>query len=294
MDIAHLQAFVVVAEQKSFSAASTQLYLTQPAISKRISSLETELGVALFDRIGRQVTLTEAGHALLRRAQHILEEVDDTRRALSNLSGTVGGQLSIGTSHHIGLHRLPPVLRQYTANYPDVQLDLHFMDSEAACQEVLRGHVELGIVTLPLDRPDDLRYRRIWPDPLTVVVGPQHPLAGRKRIKPEQLVAVPAILPSTGTFTRQLVEQAFAPLDLPVLVSMSTNYLETIRMLVSIGLGWSVLPLTMTGDDVKHIRVNGIHMERELGVVWHAKRTLSNAATAMHDLLEKSASQVRA
>ena len=118
MDIASLQAFVIVADSGSFSVAADQLHLTQPAISKRIAALETDLNVRLFDRLGRAVRLTEAGAVLLPRARRILSEVEDSRRALRNLAGTVAGSLIIATSHHIGLHRLPPVLRIFTAQYP--------------------------------------------------------------------------------------------------------------------------------------------------------------------------------
>ena len=151
MDTANLQTFIAAAELKSFSLAAEQLYLTQPAVSKRVATLEAELGTTLFDRIARRVSLTEAGRALLPRAKTILREIEDSRRLISNLTGTMAGQLNIGTSHHIGLHRLPPVLRQFSKSYPDVVLDLQFMDSEAACRAVQTGDLELGIVTLPLE-----------------------------------------------------------------------------------------------------------------------------------------------
>ena len=169
MDIDALQAFVAVAENQSFSQAAAQLFLTQPAVSKRVAGLESELDTRLFDRIGRKVELTETGLALLPKARNILLDVEDSRRAISNLSGKIGGRLSIGTSHHIGLHRLPPVLRSFTKQFSDVELDLHFMDSEEACRAVEHGDLELGIVTLPLEAPTDLHVHFIWPDPLAVV-----------------------------------------------------------------------------------------------------------------------------
>ena len=124
MDIAALKAFIAVAENSSFSLAAEQLFLTQPAISKRVSALENELEVRLFDRIGRGVSLTEAGQALLPRARGILLDLEDSVRALSNLSGEVHGTLRFGTSHHIGLHRLPPVLKKFVHVYPEVRLDI--------------------------------------------------------------------------------------------------------------------------------------------------------------------------
>jgi DNA-binding transcriptional LysR family regulator len=287
MDTGNLHTFLTVAEKQSFSEAAESLYLTQPAVSKRIAALEDELGTRLFDRIGRRITLTEAGAALLVRAKTILLEMEDSKREIANLSGSVAGRLSIGTSHHIGLHRLPPVLRAYTARYPEVELDLHFMDSEQACQAVLGGDLELGIVTLPPAATADLHREILWPDPLNIVVSADHPLAQQKSIQLSRLAEYPAILPATGTYTRQVLEQAFAPRDLHLTVGMTTNFLETIKMLVSVGLGlsWSVLPKTMLSEELVALKVTGLRLQRQLGMVWHAQRTLSNAARAMMDSL---------
>ena len=148
MDLASLNAFIAIAETGSFSEAGERLHLTQPAVSKRIASLEQQLSVRLFDRLGREVSLTEAGRALLPRAYQILNVLDDTRRALSNLSGDISGRLTLATSHHIGLHRLPPLLRAFTKAYPQVALDIQFLDSEVAYEEILHGRVELAVITL--------------------------------------------------------------------------------------------------------------------------------------------------
>ena len=148
MDTANLQAFLAVADTGSFSRAAEQLHLTQPAVSKRIAMLEQQLDARLFDRIGRHVSLTEAGLALQPRAQQVLSLMNDTRRALSNLSSEVSGRLSIATSHHIGLHRLPPVLREFTRRHPQVSFDIQFLDSEVAYDKVLHGEIELAVITL--------------------------------------------------------------------------------------------------------------------------------------------------
>ena len=285
MDIASLHAFITVADTGSFSLASDKLYLTQPAISKRIAALESELNNRLFDRIGRQISLTEAGRTLLPRARIILQEIEDSRRVLQNLSGQTAGELHIGTSHHIGLHRLPPVLRAYTKQFPNVELDIQFMDSEQACRAVEHGELEMGIVTLPLTPSAVLQSQRIWPDPLSIIVSKSHPLASITQINLAQLVEHKAILPAHGTFTRQIIEQAFAKQHLHVNIGLVTNYLETIKMMVSVGLGWSVLPDSMLSKDIKPLRLKGLQMQRELGIVWHGGRTLSNAALAMQKLL---------
>lgn len=285
MDIPNLQAFVAVAESGSFSIASENLFLTQPAISKRISALEAELDIHLFDRIGRKVTLTEAGTALLERARKILHQIEDSKRAIQNLSGHISGKLSIGTSHHIGLHRLPPILRAFTQTHPEVELDLHFMDSEEACNAIEHGDLELGIVTLPIEPAKVLQTYQVWPDPLDIVVNQSHPLSLLKNITPKQLANYSAILPTPGTYTRQIFEQTMRKHKLELKVGLSTNYLETIKMMVSVGLGWSVLPRSMISKELKTLTIEGITLERKLGIVWHSGHTLSNAAKAMSTML---------
>lgn len=289
MDISSLKAFIAVAETGSFSQAAERLFVTQPAVSKRIAALESELEARLFDRIGRRVTLTEAGRALLPRARNILVELEDSVRAISNLSGDVQGVLRFATSHHIGLHRLPPILRGFIRRYPRVRLDIRFMDSEAACQAVEHGDLELAIVTLPPQPSPHLATRAVWPDPLGIMVSPEHPLAQQAPVPLEALQRHPAILPASHTYTRQIVEQAFAGLSLKLDVGLSTNYLETIKMLVSIGIGWSVLPLTMLDAQLRRVAIAGLHLERRLGVVYHPDRTLSNAASALIDRLPRVA-----
>lgn len=288
MDINELQAFVAVAESSSFSHAADVLHITQPAISKRISNLETQLGIRLFDRIGRSVMLTEGGRALMPRARKILMDVEDCRRALSNLQGRVAGKLTLGTSHHIGLHRLPPVLRTFTTTYPDVQLDMKFIDSEEAFAGVSQGELEIGIITLPPEPPERFELIPIWKDPLCVVVGKNHPLLERGRVTLKNLAHQVSVLPSESTFTRRIVEGLFKKAGLQINVAIETNYLETIRMMVGIGLGWSVLPATMVNDDVEVLVVPQMQLERQLGVVFHPDHSLSNAAQAMIRVLQES------
>lgn len=285
MDIAGLQAFLAVAETGSFSRAAERIYLTQPAVSKRIAALEAELGTPLFDRIGRRVGLTEAGRTLLERAHAILKQLEDIKRTIANFSGTISGELSLATSHHIGLHRLPPALQQFHQRYPEVRLNLRFMDSEAACSAVERGDLELAIVTLPPRIPAVLQTHTIWDDPLEFVVSPNHPLAAMQKVALRQLTDYPAILPGPGTFTREIVLSAFGPLRERVQVGMATNYLEVLKMLAAIGLGWSALPRTLIDASLKVIQIKNVRLQRVLGIVVHGGRTLSNAARAMIEIV---------
>ncbi|PTU72689.1 LysR family transcriptional regulator [Pseudomonas mangrovi] len=289
MDIANLDTFIAIAECGSFSEAGERLHLTQPAISKRIAGLEQQLGIRLFDRLGREVSLTEAGRALLPRAYQILNVLDDTRRALSNLSGEISGRLTLATSHHIGLHRLPPLLREFTRAHPQVSLDIHFLDSEVAYEEVLHGRAELAVITLAPQTRAPVRATAIWNDPLDFVAAPEHPLAQLQRARLEDVAGQPAVFPGENTFTHHIVKDLFEARRLTPNISMSTNYLETIKMMVSIGLAWSVLPRTMLDGQVAALKLPGIQLTRQLGYIVHTERTLSNATRAFMALLEANA-----
>lgn len=229
VDTQSLQAFLAVADTQSFSRAAEQLHLTQPAVSKRIATLESQVGARLFDRIGRRIALTEAGSMLLPQARRILFTVEDSRRALANLSGQVGGKLTLATSHHIGLHRLPPLLKQYTQRHPEVELDLHFLDSELAYQGVLDGTLEMAVVTLAPHPHEQLQVVELWRDRLCFTCATDHPLA-RQPTAPKKLLSLAdlcdytCVMPGAKTFTGSLIATRFSEAGLQLPVSMATNY----------------------------------------------------------------------
>lgn len=285
MDINALKAFIQVAELKSFSLAADRLHLTQPAVSKRVALLENQLGLRLIDRIGRQVSLTEAGTNLLPRAIAILSDIDDAERSLTNLSGNVAGNLTMGISHHLGLHRLPPLLKRFSETYPDVSLDIQFLASESAYDAVLQGKIEIAMTTLAQQTMDKIKTQKVWPDPLQFVVSTEHHLAKQDQVTLADLSLYGAILPELNTFTGTMIKTLFDNKNQPLKISMCTNYLETIHMMVSIGLGWSLLPSTLLDSSLKILPIESIRLSRNLGAIYHKDRTLSNSARAFLELL---------
>lgn len=289
MDTNQLNAFITVAETGSFSQAAEKLYLTQPAISKRIAVLEQSLSTTLFDRIGRRVILTESGKVLLPRARRLIRELNDARVSIQNLAQEVSGRLPIAASHHIGLHRLPPVLKNYSRLYPGVKMDISFLDSEQAYKQVLHGDIELAVVTLSLDSVDRIRQRTLWTDSLRMVTSTDHPLTQHRKPQLKELLDYPAILPGENTFTRQLIDKMFHDNQLPLKVEMSTNYLETIRMIVSIGMAWSILPESMLDSGLQVLPLRDLNLSRKLGYIYHLEHTQSNACRAFIKILEQHA-----
>ncbi|MDX2506749.1 MAG: LysR family transcriptional regulator [Gammaproteobacteria bacterium] len=301
MDIPSIDTFLMVTKKQSFSLAAEALYLTQPAISKRIATLESELNCQLFDRVKKKIILTEAGQIFLPRAKQIIEELKASKNELAGIGGVISGKLVMATSHHIGLHHLPPVLKDYVSQFPHVDVNLDFMDSESACQAVENAEIELAVITLPNNPAACLELIQVWTDPLSISIQNDHPIIKKIRSKTEklelkredltQLTKFPAILPEKGTYTRELLDEYFAQFEIELQVKLSTNYLETIKMMVSVGLGWSVLPQTLIDDSLTRIDIPGFTACRSLGIVTLRARSLSQAAQKMINLVKKSVLQ---
>ncbi len=288
MDTSGLTAFVTVVDSHSFSQAAQKLFLTQSAISKRIALLEDQLGCRLFDRIGRQVILTEAGSRLLPKARDILHAIEDAQRMIKDSAGEVTGKLTLASSHHISLHRMPPILKEFIRRFPEVELDLRFASSEFAYEGVIKGDFELALITLAPETDERILARPLWSDRLQYVVANTHPLAAPKTVSLDELNRYPAILPGIDTFTHQRVRQHLALQGLEPNLGMSTDYLDTIRMMVSVGLGWSLLPETMIDSSLHCLNTGTEPVYRPLGYIHHRNRTLSNAARELLNMLPEA------
>ena len=203
-----------------------------------------------------------------------------------NLSQSISGSLEIICSHHIGLHRLPPILEAYSKKYPDVDLKIEFSESESGYEQVIQGDKEMALITLAPEPHSHLVSKAVWHDDMKFVCSTNHLLAQSKRVTLNDLAEHKAILPSHNTFTRQRVEQLFSDTDVKLDVVTSTNYLDTIRMMVSIGYGWSVLPDSLS-EDLHEMKITTDMNSRQLGYVIHKQHSLTNAAKALIELLNQ-------
>lgn len=287
MNTTNLTTFITVMQTGSISGAAEKLFITQPAVSKRIKNLEDEFKVTLFDTLGRGIVPTAAANELLPHAKRWLDDYDNFKINIQNSQQTISGKLVIGTSHHIGLHHLAPVLKQFIQTYPSVQLEVHFVDSEAAHKAVLDGELSLAFLTLPPVYDKRLTYHTLWSDPLFFVTGTLSSLAQKTNVTLEQLAHYSAILPAANTFTSQITLAEFAKQNLKPYATMTTNPLESIRMLVSVGLGWSVLPQTLINQELACIDMadEALELQRYLGVVVNPSLTRSASVDALMQML---------
>ena len=285
MDILSIKTLACIAETGSFSAAADALNVSQPAISKRVHKLEEELNCRLVERHGRSAKLTGAGKLLISSTNTLVKQLETVKHTIAALNDEISGELNIITSHHIGMHRLPQFLKQYCDNYPSVKIHLSFADSEAAYNQLSEGDDDFALVTLGKHHQGALISEPLWHDPLVIMVAKTHPFASRSSVTLQQLSDEQAVLPGMETYTGRIVKQLFDEKGLSLKANMATNYLETIKMMVSVGLGWTMLPASMADDTVSKLSVEGISASRTLGIIQRASYQATPAAKAFFALL---------
>ncbi|WP_079911215.1 LysR family transcriptional regulator [Paenibacillus sp. 32352] len=179
MDMRHLQYFLEVAHWKSFTKAAQALYITQPTISKMIKNLEEELGVVLFDRIGRRIELTDAGAVLLTQAQHMVKSFEEMTSHLDELMKVQRGRIRIGLPPMVGSNFFPQVIGKFREQYPGITLQLFEYGSKKVEAEVGAGELDIGVILLPTNE-ELFDFYSFVKQRLMLVVHSSHPLAEKE------------------------------------------------------------------------------------------------------------------
>jgi len=207
-DFRHLEAFVAVVRESSFTKAAESLGLSQPTVSETVANLERSLGVTLLDRLGRGVTPTEAGRVLARHARSLLAGREATTTALAALVDLETGSLRLACSTVPGEHILPAHLGPFHNRHPGIEISVTIGDSESVLASVRSGDAELGICGVAEGR--GLHLERLWIDRVVLVAPPGHPLARAGATSAADLPTVDLLLREAGSGTLQSVELALA------------------------------------------------------------------------------------
>lgn len=288
----HLETFSAAAETGNFTTAARTLGLTQAAVSQRIQAVEKLVGLALFDRKGGHIVLTEAGHRLYAYAQRILAL---HREALSDLSGRqtpVTGELELAASSVPGEHLLPNLLSIFRKRYPHVKVRATVTDTHEVLDRVERGEAHLGLVGGRADNPH-LEFRHFACDRLALVVPARHPWKQRKTVSIDELIDQPLVVREAGSGSRWCVEQALqavgrSPRDLQIALELGSN--EAIKKAVLRRLGVAILSTQAIQDELKTkklhaLQVTDLTLERQMFVTWDRRRALPISARLFLDLL---------
>lgn len=286
-----LNVFRAVARHQSFTRASAELYISQPGVSAHVRELERLYGVKLFEQVGRQVQLTEAGRILEEYADRILALVEESRRALDEIKGLERGHLEVGASTIPGTYFLPPALSRFKQQHPRVEVALRIGDTHEVLGMVRRGEVELAVVG-ELPEEAGLRRQPYRSDELALVVSPEHRWAKEGLADLAELAEEPFILRERGSSTRETGEALLQRLGVVPRIAMEWESTEAIKKAVEAGLGVSLLSALAVELEVSHrilavVRHPALTCERQFYVVSHQDRRPSPAARALAALLEE-------
>ena len=283
MELRHLEYFVAVAEELSFTRASRRLHVVQSGVSSAIQGLERELGAALFDRDRHRVTLTEAGRALLPEARATLAAAQAAADAVAETTAGLRGALSIGTMISTGPVGLPVLLGRFHEQHPGVLVKLRVMPGGSAelAREVISGGLDLALLSLPGEAPAGLAVRPLAQEPLALICAAKHPLASVESVPLETLAEEAFIDFPVGWGTRAVVDRAFAAAGIDRQVSFEVADYATAAGLVGNGLGVAFVPTSTAAslDGVARVRVDAA-LDWRILVATAATRRASAAARA--------------
>jgi len=248
MLLAQLEAFVEIARRGSVSRAAETLFVTQPALTARIKSLERELGTELFVRTGRGVRLTEPGRSFLPYAQRALGAVAEGRQLLAEVSRGGAGQLALGAAPAVGTYVLPAILQRFHTAYPNVQLSVRTGHSEEVLDLVLREEVEVGLVRAL--RHADIQSVPLYEDELVLVTTPEHHFAARSGIVVEELGEEQLILFDRTSSYHDLTSSFFREAGVAPRGVMEVDNIDATKKMVRQGLGVALLPYTAVAEEL--------------------------------------------
>ncbi|MDB5912527.1 MAG: transcriptional regulator, LysR family-like protein [Ramlibacter sp.] len=288
--LADLRAFATVGELKSFAAAAKALHLSQPALSRRISHLEDQLGVRLFDRTTRSVELTLLGKRFLAQVGGLVDDLDRTVLSLRDAAQLEAGDVTIGCVFSAVHHFLPPVIRAFREQHPRVLVRIIEEGADEVLASVKQGEADFALNYIGMQDPD-VEFTPLLKEPYVLAVPVGHALAKRRSVRWEELADYPHARVSHASRNRLFIDQALAelpPLPRPV---CEVRHVSTLIGMVENGLGVAVVPqltLPRAPASVVGVRLEKPDISRTIALIRRSNRSLSPAAVAFAKLLTQA------
>ncbi|MDR5708967.1 MAG: LysR family transcriptional regulator [Armatimonadota bacterium] len=289
LNVHQLKIFHTVARAGSFSRAAEALGITQPSVSIQVRDLERALGVELFEQIGKRTYLTEAGKILEEYASRILSLLEEAEQAVREVQGSSGGTLRVGAESTAGTYLLPPVLRELRSRFPEAFITLEIHEARRIQERILRNELDCGIVG-PSLRHEALIYVPYRTDELVPVAAPDSAVARRGELTAKELVQERLILRERGSGTREVVEQAFRNLGLPISPVMELPSTEAVIRAAAANLGVGIVSRIAAEGAVRAgwvvvLEVPDFRPVRTLWAVRHGEKRLNALLRTFFDLL---------
>ncbi|BEP15078.1 LysR family transcriptional regulator [Acidothermaceae bacterium B102] len=288
MELRHLEHFVAVAEERSFTRAAARIHLVQSALSVSVRSLERELDARLFDRTTHHVELTDAGQALLVEARRTLHAAEAAKDAVASVRGGVRGTLRIGVMHSLGIVDLAGMLTRYRQTWPDVTIHPRTSaeGSVGLTRSVVDGGLDLAFASLTSAPLAGCVATTMASEPLLLACPPGHALGRRGSVSLEQLGGATFVDFPVGWGARSSIDQLFADAGLSRDVTMEVGDVPTVAELVRAGLGFAFMARSMVpvGLDLELRRVTP-SAAFNVSLVAPANRPQTRAALAFQEIV---------
>jgi LysR family transcriptional regulator, low CO2-responsive transcriptional regulator len=288
MTLRQMRVFAAVARHLSFTRAARELHLTQPAVSQQVKLLEAEVGLPLFEQIGRKVHLAPAGAELLRYTEQALELLRQASESLSAMRGLKRGVLKLGAVS-TAKYFAPSLLSAFTPAYPEVTMEFAVGNREEIIQQLAANEIDLVIMGRP-PRELETVAEPFAKHPLVLIASPTHPLAGKRRIRLDQLEAEHFLIREEGSGTRAAMERVFGERGFPFRVAMEVSSNETIKQAVMADMGISFISSHTVGLELAVgklviLDVVGLPIMRDWYVIHLREKTLAPIPTAFRAFL---------
>lgn len=291
MHIETLRVFCDVVETGSFSAAASQNYITQSAVSQQLRALESRYQCPLLERSRHGAKPTPAGEILYRVSREILEKYQEIETQLQESGKVVAGNLRVAIVYSVGLHELPPYLKEYMRSYPQVNVHVEYTRPNKIYDNVIAGQIDLGIVAYPQKHPQvqNLPWRE---DRLVLVCPPNHPFAALKKVSIAKLAGENFVAYEQDIPTRKAIDLLLREHQVAVHYAGEFDNIETIKRAVEIGQGVSIVPLASIQYELDHgtlkaMQLTEATLQRPLGIIHKKGRHLSPAAVKFIEILQR-------
>jgi LysR family transcriptional regulator, cyn operon transcriptional activator len=289
MELRHLRYLVAMADAPTMGQAAELVFVTQSTLSHQLSRLEDELGVALFERVGRQLRITDAGRELLGYARGVLAQVEEGKRAVSRSRGTASGNLRVGVIHSFVTSLMPQVAAMFLKEHPGVSLQVAELTGVDIEGQVADGSLDLGVAFHP-PLSEGVMGERLFDDTLVLAVPVAHPLATRTSVRFAQLAQVPLAMLGQRFATRRLLDTHFQRAGVRPHVVVEIDSVDALLRLVEQGAAAAFLPARSTRKSAKIrlLNVTDPKPVRAAGLVWRRSGYRSPAAVAFVDVLTRN------
>jgi DNA-binding transcriptional LysR family regulator len=291
LDLGQLEAFVQVANQKSFSRAAEALFLTQPSVTARIQALERDLGERLFERSGRGVRLTEVGTCFLPHAERVLQALHEGRDAIEALRNLQSGSLILASATTVSTYILPGVLKTFRQRFPRVEVSVRTGRSEQVLQMLLSDEAQVGLVRAVYHQ--DVETKGLIEDELVLIANSDDELANMGTISVEQLGDHPFIFFDRNSSYYSLAQGLFRQHGIVPRIQMELDSMEATKKMVEEGLGIALLPRIavereLTAGTLVEIEIAGMrNPTRQIALISRRSRPLGPVAQAFVEIVQE-------